>query len=79
MNEQRMSEGAKAVVLEYSSVDLDRRELVRDLKVLAAQYYDAIVAVENKFGRKRDFSLAKTKVQEASMWATRGLTNPEDE
>lgn len=74
-----MSEGAKAVVLNYTNVDLDRKELVSDLKTLAAQYYDAIVAVENKFGRQRDFSLAKTKLQEASMWVTRGLTNPESE
>jgi hypothetical protein len=74
-----MSEGRKAVVLDYTQVSEDRRGRVNELKLMAAAYYDAIAAAEEEYGRQRDFSIAKTKLQEASMWATRGLTNPEDE
>jgi hypothetical protein len=72
-----MSEGTKAVVLNYTGLSDDRKADVQYLKKLAAQYYDAVVEVEKKYGRQRDFSVAKTKIQEASMWATRGITNPE--
>jgi hypothetical protein len=72
-----MSEGTKAVVLDYGEVDEDRKDVVRQMKVKAADYFDAIVEVENHYGLQRDFSLAKTHLQEASMWVTRGITNPE--
>jgi hypothetical protein len=73
-----MSEGTRAVVLDYTQVSEDRKSLVRQLKQKAADYFDAIVVAEQQYGRQRDFSLAKTYLQEASMWVTRGLTNPED-
>jgi len=72
-----MQSGSKAVVLDYTPVDAGRLEDVKVLKRLAAAYIDAINAVAEKYGLQRDFSLGVTKVQEASMWVTRGLTNPE--
>jgi hypothetical protein len=71
-----MTNGERAVVLHYTAVDEDRLQRVKDLKRLAAAYYDALESAERDFCPSRDLSLAKTKVQEASMWATRGLTNP---
>jgi hypothetical protein len=72
-----MSEGTEAVVLEYKPVTDDRKAVVTELKTKAAAYYDAIVATETYYGQQKDFSIAKTKLQEASMWVTRGLTNPD--
>lgn len=69
--------GERAIVLNYSPVDQERLDDAKSLKVKAAAYFDALDAIEAKYGRQRDFSLAKTHIQEASMWATRGLTNPE--
>jgi hypothetical protein len=70
------SEGMKAVVVNYSPVAKERLEAVRQAKLVAAQYYDLVNMYEAKYGKSRDFSLALTKIQEASMWLTRGLTNP---
>ncbi len=72
-----MTVGEKAIVTEYTAISADRRQVITDLKKLAAAYYDAVDAVEQKYGRQRDFSIAKTHIQDASMWATRGLANPE--
>jgi hypothetical protein len=69
--------GGKAVVMSYTPVTEDRKDAALNLKRLAAEYFNGIVAAEEKFGRSRDLSLAKTHVQDASMWATRGLFNPE--
>lgn len=69
--------GGKAVVMSYTPVSEERKAAAHHLKKLAAEYFNAIVAAEEKFGRSRDLSLAKTHIQDASMWATRGLFNPE--
>lgn len=69
--------GGKAVVMDYTPVSEDRKAAANHLKRLAAECFNAIVAAEEKFGRSRDLSLAKTEIQSASMWATRGLFNPE--
>lgn len=71
------TEGGRAVVMSYTPVSDERKEASLSAKALAAAYYNAICACEEQFGRHRDFSLAKTKLQEASMWLTRGLMNPE--
>lgn len=73
-----MQSGAKAVVLDYTPVDQERLDDVRALKTVAAHYIDLINAKAAKYGLQRDFALSITKIQEASMWVTRGLTNPED-
>jgi hypothetical protein len=71
------SEGGKAVVMDYTPITDAQKAAARECKEFAAAYFNKIVECEQTFGRHRDFSLAKTKVQEASMWLTRGLTNPE--
>lgn len=71
------TEGGKAVVINYTPVSAERKDAAMHLKILAANYYNALVSAEKEFGRSRDISLAKTHLQEASMWATRGLFNPE--
>lgn len=73
------SEGMKAVVVNYTKVDQERLDDVRKAKLVAAQYFDVVCQLEKRYGRCRDFSLAQTKIQEASMWLTRGLTNPVDQ
>jgi hypothetical protein len=42
-----------------------------EFKALAAELYDVIGTFP---GDQRSFALAKTKVEEAVMWATKGLT-----
>lgn len=71
------SQGEKDVVLTYTPVSDERKSAAEKGKRLAAAYCDWIASCEAEFGRSRDLSLARTKVQEASMWATRGLFNPE--
>lgn len=71
------TDGGKAVVMDYTPISDDAKGAMRAAKELAAAYFNKIVECEQRFGRHRDFSIAKTKVQEASMWLTRGLANPE--
>ena len=71
------TDGGKAVVMDYTPISDDAKVAMRAAKELAAAYFNKIVECEQRFGRHRDFSIAKTKVQEASMWLTRGLANPE--
>lgn len=72
-----MTEGEKAVVLAYTPIGDAQKAAVGALKQAMAAAYDAVVKVEQQFGRQRDYSVAKTHLQEASMWAVRGITNPE--
>ena len=72
-----MSEGEKAVVLNYTPIDDAQKAAIPRIKTLIAAAFDEIVRLEAEFGRQRDYSLAKTHLQEASMWAVRGITNPE--
>ena len=69
--------GDRAIVRRFSPLSDEQKAAVDDLKQKAASYYDAVCEVEEKFGAQRDYSVAKTKIQEASMWAVRGVTNPE--
>lgn len=71
------SQGEKDVVLTYSPVSDERKTDAERGKRLQAAYCDWLAEMETKHGRSRDLSLARTKAQEASMWATRGLFNPE--
>ena len=71
------TDGGKAVVMDYTPISRVGKVAMRAAKELAAAYFNKIVECEQRFGRHRDFSIAKTKVQEASMWLTRGLANPE--
>lgn len=71
------TQGEKDVVLHYTPVSDERKEAVEKGKRLAAAYCDWIASCEARFGKSRDLSLARTNAQQASMWATRGLFNPD--
>jgi len=77
MDDRKDTPGERAVVLNYSPVSEERLDDVNRGKKLAAAYFDFIATMEVKYGRQRDFSVAMTELQTASMWLTRGLTNPE--
>jgi len=72
-----MSEGAKAVVLVYSPLDEKQVATIEYIKRTIATAYDAVCVAENQFGPSIDFRIAKERLQEASMWAVRGIANPE--
>lgn len=72
-----MSEGEKAVVLQYSKLSEQQVTSIEHVKKTVAVAYDAICVAENLFGLLDDFSIAKERLKEASMWAVRGIANPE--
>ena len=67
--------GGKAVVMNYTPLTDGQKAAVVDAKTAMAIAYNVIEAFEATFGKKRDFSAAKTKLQESSMWLVRGITN----
>lgn len=67
--------GGKAVVMKYTPLTDGQKVAVVDAKTAMAIAYNVIEQFEETFGKKRDFSVAKTKLQEASMWLVRGITN----
>jgi hypothetical protein len=44
---------------------------IKDLGIAAFQ---AVTELEERYGRKREYALAKTKIEEAVMWAVKGIT-----
>lgn len=67
--------GGKAVVMNYTPLSDQQKAAVADAKTAMALAYNVIEQFEAVFGGRRDFSIAKTKIQEASMWLVRGITN----
>jgi hypothetical protein len=65
---------------EYRELSFDEKQLVRDIKETAAELYGLfsnaalvqglIIRADNP----RELSLAKTKLEEAVMWAVKGIT-----
>jgi hypothetical protein len=64
------SESASA--LRYKYRDLSEREhaVLNSLKQLGGDFYDYV----NGLGNSRELSIAKTKIEEAVMWATKHVT-----
>lgn len=73
--ELKETAGGKAVVMNYTPLTEGQKAAVVDAKTAMALAYNVIEDFEQTFGRRRDFSLAKTHLQEASMWLVRGITN----
>ena len=69
--------GGKAVVMNYTPLTEGQKAAVVDAKTAMAIAFNVIENFEQVFGKRRDFSLAKTKLPEASMWLVRGITNEE--
>lgn len=74
-NKLEDSAGGVAVVMNYTPLSDGQKAAVVDAKTAMAIAYNVIDNFEDVFGKKRDFSVAKTKLQEASMWLVRGITN----
>lgn len=67
--------GEKTMRSEYRPLDKDESEAIAKVKYGGAQLFDYIEdELERAFGTSREFSLAKTKIEEAVMWAVKGLT-----
>ena len=59
---------------QYRKLTLQEKQAMDDVKRLARELYDYI---EDLTPPGREFSLAKTKVEEAVMWAVKGITAPQ--
>lgn len=60
---------------EYRVLTDEEKALLALIKHHGAELYDRIDCLEQGYGRKREFSLAKTKIEEAIMWAVKGITD----
>lgn len=58
---------------EYRQLSGDEQLRLKQMKVKAAELYDLIDYCTD--GDQRSFSLAKTKIEEAVMWATKAITS----
>jgi hypothetical protein len=55
---------------QYKVLSIDEKMLMNDIKDLGESFYILI----NSIGESRELSLAKTKVEEAVMWAVKHVT-----
>jgi len=55
---------------EYRPLTIDEAEQVRAVKDIGKTYYDLCTRI----GNSRELSLAKTKIEEAVMWAVKHIT-----
>lgn len=69
--------GAQVMVREYAPLNNGQKSAVLEIKQRCADLHDFLVHLENLNGRKRGFSIAKTKLEEVSMWAVKAITNPD--
>lgn len=56
--------------IEYKPLSLEEEKNMQKLKVHATDLYNEI----NDLGQSRELSLAKTKLEEVVMWATKHIT-----
>lgn len=56
---------------EYRVLSDEEKAWMKTIKDLGVRF---IGAVDDSGGSKREFSLAKTKIEEAVMWAVKGIT-----
>jgi hypothetical protein len=59
---------------EYRVLTDQEKQLMMDVKDKALEFYQLIEMIENTRGPSRELSVAKTKIEEATMWATKDLT-----
>lgn len=60
----------KVMRLKYRAVTDQEAGAAERIKMLGAELYFAV----NALGDKREYSLAKTKIEEAVLWAVKGIT-----
>jgi hypothetical protein len=56
---------------EYRILTDPEKQMMKEIK----DHGDAFVALITPLGKSREYSLAITKIEEAVMWAVKGLTN----
>ncbi len=59
---------------QYRVLSPEEKEHMLEIKDLGLAFLDAISRVEEDTNGKREFALARTKVEEAVMWAVKGIT-----
>ena len=69
--------GERMVVMEHKPITDTQRTDMNRLKRKVAAVLDEVDLLEQRLGRKRGFSIAKTKLEEAGMWAVKAITNPD--
>jgi hypothetical protein len=71
---------ASGIRNKYRELSLDERNTVDNVKDLGQQLWDLIDSIpQNRDGTGRSVALAKTKLEEAVMWAVHAVTSPEPE
>jgi hypothetical protein len=60
--------------LKYRPLTAAEQEAMENIKTTASMLYDDIDMLDRLHGDSRELSLAKTKVEEAVMWATKYIT-----
>lgn len=59
---------------EYRVLTKDEKTDMQAIKDLGLDFYRGIETIESRSGTSRELSLAKTKIEEAVMWAVKHLT-----
>lgn len=59
---------------QYRVLSDDEKDSMLHLKDLGLAFLKAVERIERGSTTKREYSLAKTKIEEAVMWAVKGLT-----
>jgi hypothetical protein len=69
-DDRTVNNAADAVRHAYRILTDEEKALMREIKDLGGALHDKIVAI----GNSRELSIAKTKVEEAVMWAVKHVT-----
>lgn len=58
----------------YRELSEEEKAQVKDIKEIGAQFLSQLTSVERIRGPGRELSIARTKIEEATMWATKFIT-----
>lgn len=58
----------------YRVLEPSEKQTMVDIKDMGLQFYNLMEDMERADGRSRELSLAKTKIEEAVMWAVKHIT-----
>lgn len=59
----------------YKVLTTDEKQSMLKIKDKGLELYELIETIEINYGKSRELSIAKTKTEEAVMWATKHITS----